>query len=119
LSVDVASWNGAGEPAGIAADLWNFKIEAQSKVDLILTMETYDTNVANFQGTIQTILKDVPAQKLAVGLLTESQNDANLNQEFGLVASYEIPAVMVWPSYGGFLTPPYWDNMTNYLRGFN
>jgi LysM repeat protein len=119
LSVDVASWNGAGEPAGIAADLWNFKIEAQSKVDLILTMETYDTNVANFQGTIQTILKDVPAQKLAVGLLTESQNDANLNQEFGLVASYEIPAVMVWPSYGAFLTPPYWDNMTNYLRGFN
>jgi hypothetical protein len=118
LSVDVASWNGAGEPAGIAADLWNFKIEAQSKVDLILTMETYDASVTNFQSYIQVMLNDgISASKLAVGFLTYSQNDPGLTQEFEIAESDNIPAVMVWPSYGAFLTNVYWGNMTDFLNG--
>lgn len=115
LSVDVASWNGAGEPAGSAADLWNFRIESHSGVDLILTMQTYDTNTGEFQSDLTTILQSVPSSQLAVGLLTQSQNDAYLVSELSVAAQAKIGCVMVWPSYGGFLTNVYWGNLTSFM----
>lgn len=107
LSVDIASWdNGA---------FWNYTIEAQSSADLILTMVTYDSNFATFQSGLQAMLTNVPLNKIAIGLLTAT-DDSNLTERFQEIKANNIQCVMVWPSYPGFLTQMYWDNLTAFLQ---
>ncbi|MDH2901968.1 MAG: hypothetical protein PXY39_13450 [archaeon] len=107
LSVDIASWdNGA---------FWNYTIEAQSSADLILTMVTYDSNFATFQSGLQAMLTNVPLNKIAIGLLTVT-DDSNLTERFQEINANNIQCVMVWPSFPGFLTQMYWDNLTAFLQ---
>ena len=107
LSVDMASWDGGA--------LWNYQIEASSSVDIVLTMVTYNSNYTTFQQGVQAMLQNVPLDKIAIGLLTVS-DDATLTQRIQYVESYNIPNVMVWPSYPGFLTDIWWGNLTSYVQ---
>ncbi|MHB1907422.1 MAG: LysM peptidoglycan-binding domain-containing protein [Nitrososphaerales archaeon] len=107
LSVDMASWDGGA--------LWNYSIEASSSVDIVLTMVTYNSNYTTFQQGVQAMLQNVPLDKIAIGLLTVS-DDATLTQRIQYIESYNIPNVMVWPSYPGFLTDIWWGNLTSYVQ---
>jgi LysM repeat protein len=120
MSVDMACWDGPyvnGGPTCSGGAFWNFKLESQSKVDLILTMQTYDTSLANFQNILHETLNYVPRSQLAAGFLTESQNDASLSQEFAYLESNTIQTVMIWPSNADPLPSVYWSSTTSYLQG--
>ena len=105
LSVDVASWDGGA--------LWNLAIEAHTTVNLILTMTTYNSNYASFAQGLQTIVSQVPIPKIAIGLLTVS-DDSSLAQRMQAIEAADIHCVMVWPSYPGFLTDTWLNNLSSY-----
>ena len=107
LSVDVASYDG-----GV---LWNLTIEAQSSVDLVVTMVTYNSDYSIFQQGLQSIVSQVPIQKVAVGLLTVS-DDPTLAQRMQAIEAAGVQCVMVWPSYGGFLSNVWMGNLTSFVR---
>jgi LysM repeat protein len=107
LSVDIASWDG-----GV---LWNLAIEAQSSVDMVVTMVTYNTDYTIFQQGLQSIVSQVPIQKVAVGLLTVS-DDSTLAQRMQAMEVSGVHCVMVWPSYGGFLSKIWLGNLTSFMQ---
>ncbi|MDH2902292.1 MAG: hypothetical protein PXY39_15115 [archaeon] len=120
MSVDMACWDGPytnGSPTCSGGAFWNFKMESQSGIDLILTMQTYDTSGASFQNIIQETLNYVPRSQLAAGFQTQSQNDASLSQEFSFLEGNTIQSVMIWPSYEQPMPNAYWSNTISYLNG--
>ncbi len=120
MSVDMACWDGPytnGSPTCSGGAFWNFKLESQSGIDLILTMQTYDTSAASFQNIIQETLNYVPRSQLAAGFQTQSQNDASLSQEFSFLEGNTIQSVMIWPSYEQSVPNAYWSNTISYLNG--
>jgi hypothetical protein len=106
LSVDVANYDGGA--------LWNLTIEAKTSVDLILTMDTYGPNYQNFAAALNSMLATVPLNKIAIGLMTYA-DDGNLTQRFQAISENGISSVMVWPSYPGFLSQSYWDNLSSFM----
>ncbi|MGI0091495.1 MAG: LysM peptidoglycan-binding domain-containing protein [Nitrososphaerales archaeon] len=106
LSVDVASWDG-----GV---LWNYWIEGQSSVDIVLTMDTYSGSMTFFNQSLQTALWSIPLDKLAVGFQV-GPDDSTLSQRFQSIENAGVQNVMVWPSSQGYLSDMYWSPLTNYL----
>lgn len=120
MSVDMACWDGPytnGSPTCSGGSFWNLKLESQSGIDLVLTMQTYDTSATSFQNIIKETLNYVPRSQLAAGFLTQSQNDASLSQEFAFLEGNTIQSVMIWPSYAQSLPNAYWSNTISYLNG--
>jgi spore germination protein YaaH len=109
LSVDVASWDGGA--------LWNLTIEAQSSVNLVLTMTTYDSSYSTFEQGLNAMLASVPIQKIAIGLITVS-DDSTLSQRIQAIESTDVHCVMVWPSYPGFLSNTWFGNLTSYETNY-
>jgi hypothetical protein len=107
LSVDVATWDGGA--------LWNFTIEGDTPVNLVLTMGTYDSSYSVFSQQLQHILSTVPLGKIAIGLETAS-DDSTLSQRFQSIESSNVTTVMVWPSYPGFLYKIWWGNLSSYEK---
>jgi LysM repeat protein len=107
LSVDIASFDG-----GL---LWNLGIEAQSTVDLVVTMVTYNSDFSIFQQGLQSIVSQVPIQKVAVGLLTVS-DDSTVAQRMQAIEVDGVRCVMVWPSYGGFLSSAWMGSLSAFVQ---
>jgi spore germination protein YaaH len=98
LSVDIAAWDDGA--------FWNYSIEGKSSVDPVLSMVTYDSNFARFENGVKAMLANVPLNKIAIGLITVS-DDSTLAERFQLIKASNIECVMIWPSYPGFLTQIY------------
>lgn len=118
LSVDMDCWDGpysSSGPTCSGGPFWNYADEAQTGVNLLIAMNTYNETLSEFESSLVTILQYVPVSILGAGFQTLSYNDNYLSQELGYAASIGISTVATWPSPPGFVTSTYWTYLPGYV----
>jgi len=88
LTVDIADWN----------PFWNFSLLAQTTVDRLITMDTYDSNYTNYVLLLEQEVQIFGVDKLGIGFDCSDYNQTTeeLQNRFNILAEYNIQEIDIW-----------------------
>ena len=91
LTVCVASWS----------YFWDCKLIAETRVDKVITMDTYAVRADEFDSAFKKALSYIPVNKLGLGLMYDSRVDVTeLRRRIGMILKTGITEIDVWQYQG-------------------
>ncbi|KAG2386329.1 hypothetical protein C9374_002775 [Naegleria lovaniensis] len=91
LTVCVASWS----------YFWDIKLIAQTRVDRVITMDTYAVKQDEFNSAFQRALSYIPVSKLGLGLMYDARVDVQeLRRRIDMILKAGITEIDVWQYQG-------------------
>ncbi|EFC35845.1 predicted protein [Naegleria gruberi] len=98
LTVCIASWS----------FFWDWNLLSESRVDKIITMDTYAARAEQFDSAFKKAVTTIPIRKLGLGLMIDSRvNQTELGRRISMIENSGIDEIDVWQYQD---VPEFWFN---------